>query len=185
MKAAMPTTRAMPAVIRREIDAALVLRYPDDGDEVVPGVRTRRLFDERFVAVVPEALGGVVLHGGLGVLGRDRWIVGAPTLPCTRSIVSACRTAGFTPDVQHEGIGYLAAIQLVGAGLGVTVVPELSAQVLPEGVVAVPCAVPQRQVALAYRDGAQGHPVTHALLDVAVEVGRTLKTRPPFGAHTV
>ena len=173
-------SRAMPAVIRREIDAALVLRYPDDGDAVVPGVRTRRLFDEQFVAIVPEALGGVVLHGGLGVLGRDRWIIGAPTLPCTRSILSACRTAGFSPDVQHEGIGYLAAIQLVGAGLGVAVVPELSAQVLPDGVVAVPCDVPRRQVALAYRDGAQGHPVTHALLDVAVEVGRRLRTRPLF-----
>ena len=170
-------TRAVPEVVRGDLDYALVLRYPESTELGEPRVRVRRLFDERFVAVVPRESGPEVAVQGLVALRRRPWVLGAGDLPCTRSILATCRAAGFEPDVHHAGVGYHAAVRLVGIGLGVAVVPELSARELPPGVVAVPCEVPAREVALVHRDGAHLHPVTRAVV-VAAESVRDVVRAP-------
>lgn len=159
--------QAGPAVVAHRFDAALVLRYPEQDDGPDDGTEAHDLFEERFVAVVPAARRAEVERGGLAVLAHDPWILNAADLPCTRSVTAACSRAGFAPDCVHQGVGYQAAVQLVAAGLGVTVVPELSVPDPPAGVAVVASGVPNRWVSLIYRAGTESRPVTAAVIDAA------------------
>src|SRR5947208_1446938 len=76
---------AGPAVMAHQLDAALVLRYPEQEEGTDAGTAAHDLFEERFVAVVPLARQADVERAGLAALADDPWILNAPELPCTRS----------------------------------------------------------------------------------------------------
>lgn len=157
----------LTAIFARQINLALVLRYPHIEPPLPATVASRTLFDEQFVALVPAELEEAVRAQGLAALSAQPWIVGAANLSCTQTVLAACRDAGFTPDVRHQDAGYQAAATLVAAGLGVAVVPELSVIALPPHIKMVPCGVPSRRVTLVYRRGTESRRAVRVVLQVA------------------
>lgn len=114
-----------------DCEIALAFRYPDirgsdpaaeaEWDDLV----VRPLLADRLVGVVPadHPLAGAEAVG-IAELAGEPWIAGCPR--CRRHLVQVCESAGFTPRIDFATDDYPAVIGLVGAGLGVAVLPELT-----------------------------------------------------------
>ncbi|MEU3315166.1 LysR family transcriptional regulator [Streptomyces sp. NPDC048387] len=112
------------------------------------------LLTDRLVGLVPD---GHRLAGagrvGMAELADEPWIAGCPR--CRRHLVEVCEGAGFTPRIDFATDDYPAVVGLVGAGLGVAVLPELAVEsVRAKGVsaLAVEPAVEREVVALTLPD---------------------------------
>ncbi|MFF9338774.1 MULTISPECIES: LysR family transcriptional regulator [unclassified Streptomyces] len=159
--------RSVEMLREGDCDIALAFRYgagqtPGEWDDLV----VRPLLTDRLVGLVPEAhpLAGA---GSVGIaeLAGDSWIAGCPR--CRRQLVDVCEEAGFAPRIDFATDDYPAVVGLVGAGLGVAVLPELAIEsVRPKGArtVAVEPAVEREIVALTLPDLAQV-PAVAATLD--------------------
>ncbi|MFF2777764.1 LysR family transcriptional regulator [Streptomyces sp. NPDC058052] len=159
--------RSVEMLREGDCDIALAFRYgsgqtPGEWDDLV----VRPLLTDRLVGLVPE---GHPLAGagsvGIAELAGDSWIAGCPR--CRRQLVDVCEEAGFAPRIDFATDDYPAVVGLVGAGLGVAVLPELAIEsVRPKGArtVAVEPAVEREIVALTLPDLAQV-PAVAATLD--------------------
>lgn len=128
----------------------------------------RPLLTDRLVALVPEGhrLGRTGSQGSvaIGDLAAESWIAGCPR--CRGQLVQVCENAGFTPRIDFATDDYPAVVGLVGAGLGVAVLPQLAIDsVRPRGARAVTLEPPVRReiVALTLPDLAQVPAVTATL----------------------
>ncbi|HCA85057.1 MAG TPA: LysR family transcriptional regulator [Streptomyces sp.] len=155
-----------------DCEVALAFRYPEvrGADPAAraewDGLAVRPLLTDRLVGVVPEghrfAGAGRV---GIAELAGEPWIAGCPR--CRSHLVEICESTGFTPRIDFATDDYPAVIGLVGAGLGVAVLPGLAlASVRPKGAVTVPLepAVQREVVALTLPD-LERVPVVGAMLD--------------------
>ncbi|MEU7292207.1 MULTISPECIES: LysR family transcriptional regulator [Streptomyces] len=148
-----------------DCDVALAFRYgagQAEWDDLV----VRPLLADRLVGLVPEGhrLAGAA-SVGIAELADESWIAGCPR--CRRQLVDVCEEAGFTPRIDFATDDYPAVVGLVGAGLGVAVLPELAIEsVRPKGArtVTVEPAVEREIVALTLPDLAQV-PAVAATLD--------------------
>ncbi|GAA4904649.1 LysR family transcriptional regulator [Streptomyces coeruleoprunus] len=157
--------RSVEMLREGDCDVALAFRYAGSAAEWDDLV-VRPLLTDRLVGLVPE---GHRLAGAdavaIGELADEPWIAGCPR--CRRQLVDVCEGAGFTPRIDFATDDYPAVVGLVGAGLGVAVLPELAIQsVRPRGArtVAVEPAVEREIVALTLPDLAQV-PAVAATLD--------------------
>ncbi|MDQ0794486.1 LysR family transcriptional regulator [Streptomyces sp. B1I3] len=148
-----------------DCDIALAFRYGTAGGEWDDLV-VRPLLRDRLVGLVAE---GHRLAGaeavGIAELADESWIAGCPR--CRRQLVEVCEESGFTPRIDFATDDYPAVIGLVGAGLGVAVLPELAVEsVRPRGArtVTVEPAVEREIVALTLPDLARV-PAVAATLD--------------------
>lgn len=173
----------VPSLFSREVDLALVRRYPQFEPPLPATVTARALFEEQFVALVPAELEDDVRRHGLAALRAQPWIIGAAHLSCTQAVIAACREAGFTPDARHQAAGYPSAAALVAAGLGVAVVPESSPAWLPPNIKAVPCGVPSRRVILVYRRGTESRRAVRAVLHAAARLDGPGQAAEPALLH--
>ncbi|MFE0802912.1 LysR family transcriptional regulator [Streptomyces sp. NPDC058812] len=166
-----------------DCDVALAFRYEGAaGAEEWDDLVVRPLLTDRLVALVPERHrlartepGGSV---AIGELARDPWIAGCPR--CRGQLVEVCEGAGFTPRIDFATDDYPAVAGLVGAGLGVAVLPQLAVEsVRPRGVrtVALEPAVRREIVALTLPDLAQVPAVAATLDELARAGARQSATR--------
>jgi DNA-binding transcriptional LysR family regulator len=121
-----------------EIDAAFIRSPVAD----VVGLTVRPLLEERMVVAMPS---GHPLGKGaakapplpLSAFAKETFILykrpGGPGLYDT--IITACRSAGFSPRVGQEAPRIVSTLNLVAAGLGVSVVPESLRRLQMDGVV--------------------------------------------------
>ncbi|MBD0745536.1 LysR family transcriptional regulator [Streptomyces sp. CBMA152] len=149
-----------------DCDIALAFRYGEATTEEWDDLVVRPLLIDRLVGLVPErhrlAESGTV---DIRDLADEPWIAGCPR--CRRQLVEVCEESGFTPRIDFATDDYPAVIGLVGAGLGVAVLPELAiASVRPKGArtVTVEPAVEREIVALTLPDLARV-PAVAATLD--------------------
>ncbi|GEB48804.1 MULTISPECIES: LysR family transcriptional regulator [Streptomyces] len=147
-----------------DCEIALAFRYdaaPEWDDLVV-----RPLLTDRLVGLVPEGHAFAdATEVGIGTLAEEPWIAGCPR--CRRHLVEVCEEAGFTPRIDFATDDYPAVVGLVGAGLGVAVLPELAVEsVRTKGAraVRVTPAVQREVVALTLPDLDQV-PAVGAMLD--------------------
>lgn len=157
--------RSVEMLREGDCDVALAFRYgapTDEWDDLV----VRPLLADRLVGLVPE---GHRLASSDAVtisdLADESWIAGCPR--CRRQLVEVCESAGFQPRIDFATDDYPAVIGLVGAGLGVAVLPELAIEsVRPKGArtVTVEPAVRREIVALTLPDLAHV-PAVAATLD--------------------
>ncbi|MFD9335935.1 LysR family transcriptional regulator [Streptomyces sp. NPDC060028] len=169
MRAAHPGTRislveaepprSVEMLREGDCDVALAFRYGGDGDGRGSAAEwedlvVRPLLTDRLVGLVPE---GHRLAGagrvGMAELADEPWIAGCPR--CRRHLVEVCEGAGFTPRIDFATDDYPAVVGLVGAGLGVAVLPELAVEsVRAKGVstLVVEPAVEREVVALTLPD---------------------------------
>ncbi|MFF7182215.1 LysR substrate-binding domain-containing protein [Streptomyces sp. NPDC008121] len=157
--------RSVEMLREGDCDVALAFRYgagPAEWDDLV----VRPLLADRLVGLVPDThrLAGAE-SVGIAELAEEPWIAGCPR--CRRQLVEVCEEAGFTPRIDFATDDYPAVVGLVGAGLGVAVLPRLALEsVRPKGAraVAVEPAVEREIVALTLPDLAQV-PAVAATLD--------------------
>ncbi|MFB7466639.1 LysR family transcriptional regulator [Streptomyces sp. NPDC056224] len=183
MRAAHPGTRislveaepprSVEMLREGDCDLALAFRYGGDGDGRASAAEwedlvVRPLLTDRLVGLVPE---GHRLAGaervGMADLADEPWIAGCPR--CRRHLVEVCEGAGFTPRIDFATDDYPAVVGLVGAGLGVAVLPELAVEsVRAKGVstVAVEPAVEREVVALTLPDLARVPAVAATLAEL-------------------
>lgn len=161
--------RSVEMLREGDCDIALAFRY-----EGAPGAEegewadlvVRPLLTDRLVGLVPQ--GHRLARSssiGIGELAGESWIAGCPR--CRGQLVRVCESAGFTPRIDFATDDYPAVVGLVGAGLGVAVLPELAIEsVRPKGVrmVTVEPVVRREIVALTLPDLAQV-PTVAATLD--------------------
>ncbi|TDD89328.1 LysR family transcriptional regulator [Actinomadura darangshiensis] len=62
----------------------------------------------------------------VGELADDPWLTQPPMSPCQELIQHACAAAGFAPDITATCGDYRSILALVGAGTGVSLIPELA-----------------------------------------------------------
>ncbi|MBY8883850.1 LysR family transcriptional regulator [Streptomyces sp. PTM05] len=162
-----------------DCEIALAFRYPDmrDGEDWGDLV-VRHLLTDRLVGLVPsghrlDATSGPGEPGDPGggrpvdmaELADEQWIAGCPR--CRGHLVDICEAAGFTPRIDFATDDYPAVAGLVGAGLGVAMLPELALRaVRAKGVAVVDVrpAVRREVVALTLPDLANV-PAVSAMLD--------------------
>lgn len=128
-------------VIKGEIDMALLGPVPKDEKKVKGNI----LFTEKIVALLP------IIHPladkkalKLSQLRDDAFVL-FPTGYILREItMNACQQQGFQPNVAFEGEDIDAIKGLVSAGLGVTLIPEITLiDSLPRQTVKIPVIDPQ------------------------------------------
>ncbi len=157
-----------------DCDVALAFRYEGAaGAEEWDDLVVRPLLTDRLVALVPEGHRLARTEGSvaIGELARESWIAGCPR--CRGQLVEVCEGAGFSPRIDFATDDYPAVVGLVGAGLGVAVLPQLAVEsVRPRGVrtVALEPAVRREIVALTLPDLAQV-PAVAATLDELARAG--------------
>lgn len=154
-----------------DCDVALAFRYEGAaGAEEWDDLVVRPLLTDRLVALVPEGHRLARTEGAvaIGELARESWIAGCPR--CRGQLVEVCEGAGFSPRIDFATDDYPAVVGLVGAGLGVAVLPQLAVEsVRPRGVrtVMLEPAVRREIVALTLPDLAQVPAVTATLDELA------------------
>ncbi len=157
--------RSVDLLREGDCDIALAFRYGATGGEWDDLV-VRPLLTDRLIGLLPE---GHRLVGtssvSIGELADESWIAGCPR--CRRQLVEVCEESGFAPRIDFATDDYPAVMGLVGAGLGVAVLPELAVEsVRPKGARAVPVepAIEREIVALTLPDLARV-PAVAATLD--------------------
>ena len=151
-----------------DCDVALAFRYEGatkEWDDLV----VRPLLADRLVALVPENHPLARAESvAIGELADEPWIAGCPR--CRGQLVEVCEGAGFTPRIDFATDDYPAVVGLVGAGLGVAVLPQLAIEsVRPRGArtVTLEPAVRREIVALTLPDLAQVPAVAATLEQLA------------------
>jgi DNA-binding transcriptional LysR family regulator len=89
-------------------------------------------------------------------LRGQAWVQTSRSSPCARHVVRSCHAAGFEPNVAFESDDYQTVQGLVGAGVGVALIPELALSVVREDIVvrALSPHPPVRSVIAALPGGA-------------------------------
>ncbi len=98
----------------------------------------------------------------------DEPFVGPPDgTSCHDVTLNGCAAAGFTPAFEHWTLDFHTTMALVGAGLGVALVPRLAQPVVPDGAVVRPLKppAPARHVFAATRAGGERRPTVAAVLN--------------------
>ncbi|MBN0044268.1 LysR family transcriptional regulator [Streptomyces actuosus] len=161
-----------------DCDIALAFRYEgaalaEEWDDLV----LRPLLRDPLIALVPErhplARAGASGSVAIGALADEPWIAGCPR--CRGQLVEVCAGAGFIPRIDFATDDYPAVVGLVGAGLGVAVLPRLAADsVRPRGVrmLRLEPVVRREVVALTLPDLAQVPAVAATLEQLARAAGR-------------
>lgn len=125
------------------------------------------LLTESFVALVNREHAAARQRGiSLRKLGREPFVFYKGKARDTA--LAACRAAGFEPRVACES-GELETVRsLVGAGLGVAILPQLATRQLPGNCVAVPLRgdVVERRIGLLSRAGCSPSPGSVAFRDL-------------------
>ena len=94
-------------------------------------------------------------------------------------IIGACRNAGFSPRIVQETSQVTSIVNLVAAGLGVSIVPASMQQANIEGVTYRPIRspAPKARLSLLYRQDDQDSPHLHNLLELTRQLVRASKSR--------
>lgn len=106
-------------------DVALAFLYEgEQGEDDLDGLEVTELLTDRLLLAMP-ADHPLARRPELTLAdaSRDHWIAGCPR--CRSHLLTSAREARFIPDIAFTTEDHSAVLGLVGAGLGVALVPEL------------------------------------------------------------
>lgn len=157
----------------RPVDIDIRNESPLEPEEHFTGYQRHLLRDEDFAVVLPEdhPLAGakaVEVHELSDQMWVDHDIKDSPN---GRMIRTACQAAGFVPQFAARLDDHNAALSLVAAGLGITVLPHLALRDLPRGTVVRPLRNPtvQRRIVAHVKQDRAGEELVAAALTVLRE----------------
>ena len=139
------------------------------------GVAVAHLFNDPFrLAIRRDHPLAAHPHIRLEQLERETWIDVPDTLSGGKALQLACRRAGFEPNVSFESDDYTAIRELVGAGAGAALLPELALYPPHDEVVLRDLGPdgPQRAIQAATRTLPFRSRAAATMLDLLLELGR-------------
>lgn len=146
--------KSLPRVLGGQTDLAVVYEYPLLGCPRDPRLACEAIgTDTMAVAVPADSALATQSAITLAELGTCAWIAPGPSM-CRDALDEACRRAGFAPTVTSQTNDYHAMLRMVGAGVGIAVVPRIVAAMGPAASVALrPLAASRlkRVMVLAHR----------------------------------
>ena len=162
---------ALEAVAAGAVDVAFTLDYAHAPMSQRAGVTSTSLCEDVFHLVVPADDEVGARTAPLAAFAGRRFIAPALATSCGSSVVVACRTAGFEPDIAHQIDDFPTMVRLVAAGAGIALVPDLALVALPAGVRVVDIDKPvSRTIQLAYRTASAGRPAVTAVRDALLAI---------------
>lgn len=162
------------------LDLSFVIDYSNYAMPRTQQLERRPIAVERLYAAMPSAnADGTPIE--LSSLAGSDWILSDSRSHFGRAVRLACREAGFEPDVRHVVGEQFTALALVAAGLGVTVVSDLGAFELPDGVDLVPLEENLvRNLSISYRARDAERPSLREFVDTMAEAAVAIGlTAPP------
>lgn len=149
------------------------------------GVRVLPLIEEPMVVALPFGHPLASRTNGRGLtlksLALERFI-GYPRAAGTGlydAVIAACIASGFSPNIAHEAPQIVTTLNLVAAGMGISVVPSSMQRLRLDAVVYRPMSGPHRpngQLNLAVRDDALPSPASAFLTMVRKDAGSLRST---------
>jgi DNA-binding transcriptional LysR family regulator len=144
--------------------------------DAAPGLATEPLFDEPVLLALPQ---GHPLSRRrrvpLGALSLEPFVLFSRTVGAGLydQIISACHRAGFSPRVTQEASQVTSIVNLVAAGLGVSLVPASMQKIHSQGVTYRPLEsdAPVAQMSLIFRRGDHAAPLRN-LRTLALRIAR-------------
>lgn len=151
------------------VDVALVYSYSLLPRPQAAGLVLTPLTDEPLLLVCSDLVAQRLRGGGVApraVLQDLDWISGPVGSDDREAIRRSCASLGFEPRIVHAADDYALTLSLVGAGLGVSLVPVAAVEAVPQGVRAlpVPGTSSVRHVAAAVQTGHERRSLTATLL---------------------
>jgi DNA-binding transcriptional LysR family regulator len=116
-----------PRLQAGEFDLALLFEFGRIGRKLGPNVRRVELLEDPMYLALPGAHPLAQAPSlRLADLRDEAWVQTSAPSPCARHVVRSCHAAGFEPNVAFESDDYQTVQGLVGAGVGVALIPELA-----------------------------------------------------------
>lgn len=163
-----------------QLDLAVLHAVPGmyPGDSAQRGIVMERLFDEELVAIV--AAGHRLAQRkviALRELRTESFVLRSRGSGLAHTIMAAMTSEGFAPRVIAEAAAMTSLRGLVAAGIGVSIIPQVSALAPgpPVAVIPVRPALPSHTAAVAWRGDHQPSAAAEALLRVIREHGATAR----------
>jgi DNA-binding transcriptional LysR family regulator len=155
-----------------EADVAVVMVAPNRPVLADSRIVLEPLVVDDYRAVVPAGhrLAARAEPVDLGELAEEPWIQSRRWTSCHEVTAAACAAAGFQPRAAHHTTDFLAAVGMVAAGLGVTVIPEMGLPpILPNTVRVLPIGpdAPRRRIVAAVRKGSNYSRTVRALREAS------------------
>jgi len=153
---------------RGSADVAIAYSYELSPRLPSATVERRELLTDQVVAALPAAEPAAASPGPvrLDTLAEADWVAPHPASTCHQMMECACGGAGFVPHEVANCTDFPEMLALVGAGVGVALVPRLAAHQLPDGVVIRQIAPPTaRDIFALTRPGGDRHPAARVVLD--------------------
>lgn len=160
----LPTSEQITALVSGDLDVGVVRGVEEDARlQVEPFIR-----EPLVIALPRDHRLARAARVPLSALATDPWVLFPRTIAprLHEHAVRLCRQAGFTPTVVQESREVYTTVGLVGAGVGVTIVPETVRRMSWEGVVYKP--IPRASVRISLvRPTGPPKPVVEAFLAAA------------------
>ncbi len=158
---------SLPALIRGDIDLAVVLDWYNKPLSVPEGLAKAPLCDDLVDAALPA---GHRLAGRDGIdlaeLADDDWIAWPDGGFCHEWLVFTLRGQGIEPRIAHHAEEHATVLALVAAGFGVAVMPRLGRGPQPEGISVVPLRrAMSRHIYAVWREDADRRPAIRVAVD--------------------
>ncbi|NUT36737.1 MAG: LysR family transcriptional regulator [Hamadaea sp.] len=100
-------------------------------------------------------------------LAGERWVLGC--LKTADILARYAAVAGFDPAVSCSATDYFFAATLVGAGVGISLLPQVALDQVPEGLAVVPLAAPRPARHIGVAVPRRRDPATRAYVDTLIE----------------
>lgn len=152
-------------------DLAITMAAPDSPPLTDTRFHQQRLLDDPYdlLTAPNHPLAG---RSGLtlAACATEPWILSMPGTSYRHMVLAVCNTAGFTPTIAHEALEWTAVANLVGHGLGISLIHRLAQLPAQPPVVRTPLApkaAPRRRLLTITRRGSSTTPAivaAHAVL---------------------
>jgi DNA-binding transcriptional LysR family regulator len=170
-----------PRLRAGEFDLAMLFEFRGVSERLGAGLRRVELLEDPMHVALP--MGHPLVNKRelrLEDLNGEAWVQTSPSSPCARHVVRSCHAAGFEPMVSFESDDYQTVQGLVGAGVGVALIPQLALSTIRPDirVRALHPHSPVRTILAATARGAGLSPATATMLELLRDVARGYAATP-------
>jgi len=155
--ATLEPEEALAALSAGSTDLAVVHSYSNIPRRLPVDVLAEPIAEEPVWIALPANDRVVPRDGGpvdLSALARQPWVVPDAAFSCYEMVERACGLAGFRPRISVQSVDFAVQLAFVAAGAGVALVPDLTVDRIPDGVVLAPLTAPVSRFTHAARRSA-------------------------------
>ncbi len=139
---------ALDALSCGAADLAVIHSYSNVPRDIPRGLETRTIGTEPVWLATRNPEPSTSLED----YADHAWIAATDDVTCFDMVERACGLAGFRPRIVAESLDFSVQLELVAAGVGVALVPDLTVETLPKGVELLGLATPiERSIFLTVR----------------------------------